>query len=249
MTVLLPLLLLAAQAVEVHPAGPTVPENLLRIELRFARPQRLPFDVGRLALLDERGRPLDRALLDLALPSADGRRITVLMDPGRVKSGVGPNLDAGRALHAGEAVRLRLDGDAVVKQWTVGAALSQPLQPAGWRLSAPRAGSRDALRVELGEPISSSGESLIAVVDAAGRRVSGAIALADGDTVWRFTPARPWRVGGHALVTHPALEDPAGNRSCAAFEQVHASALECEAGATLPFEPAALPGGRGRRHP
>jgi len=233
-----------AAPVEIHPAGPAVPENLLRIELRFARPQRLPFDIRHLKLLDASGQELDGALLDLTLPNADGRRITVLMDPGRVKSGVGPNLAAGRALRAGESVRLVVDdpasgGPPVVKAWRVTAPLSQPIDPGAWRLSAPRAGSRDALVVDLRQPISSSGERLIAVLDAAGRRVAGSTALARGDAQWRFTPAQPWQPGLHQLVTHPDLEDPAGNRRCAAFEQVRESEIRCDVGASLPFEPSA----------
>ena len=230
-----------ASPVEIHPAGPSVPANLLRFELRFDPPERQPFDVERLTLLDGDGHEIPHALLDAALPDTDGRRITVLLDPGRVKTGVGPNLHAGRALQEGATVSLRVAGrerDAapVVKTWRVTAAAVQPLQPALWRLTAPRRGTRDALTVDLRTPISSAGERLIAVVDARGRRVDGSTALSDGDTTWRFRPSRPWATGLHRLVTHPSLEDPAGNRRCAPFEAPRLSAVACEA-ASLEFTP------------
>ncbi|RZL37144.1 MAG: hypothetical protein EOP35_09385 [Rubrivivax sp.] len=233
--------LAGAASVEIHPAGPAVPENLLRIELRFDRPQRLPFDVERLALLDGEGREIRHALLDMALPDADGRRITVLLDPGRVKTGVGPNLEAGRALREGATVSLRVaggEGDRLpaVKTWRVTAAVSQPLQPQRWRLASPRSGTRDALSVDLRTPISSASEGLIAVVDGQGHRVAGRVRLDDGDATWRFTPARPWGPSAHRLVTHPGLEDPAGNRRCAAFEAPIGNAATCE-GASLEFTP------------
>jgi hypothetical protein len=228
-------------AVEIHPAGPVVPENLLRFELRFDRPQRLPFSVERLTLLGGDGREIQHALLDVALPDADGRRITVLLDPGRVKSGVGPNLEAGRALKEGGTVSLRVAGNdantpPVVRTWRVTAAVSQPLRPQRWRLDAPRQRSRDALSVDLRTPISSAGEGLIAVVDGQGRRVEGRVTLGNGDATWRFQPARPWAAGRHRLVTHPGLEDPAGNRSCAAFEAPIRNPATCE-GASLEFTP------------
>jgi hypothetical protein len=230
-----------AAPVEIHPAGPEVPENLLRFELRFDRPQRLPFDVERLKLLDGDGLEVQHALLDVALPDADGRRITVLLDPGRVKTGVGPNLDAGRALKAGATISLRVRGGDVdvspaVKTWRVTAAVAQPLQPELWQLSPPRRGTRDALSVDLRTPISSVGERLIAVLDGRGRRVEGTATLGDGDTTWRFKPTRPWATGRHRLMTHPGLEDPAGNRRCAAFEAPLQSAANCE-GASLAFTP------------
>ncbi|MBI3348080.1 MAG: hypothetical protein HY020_12835 [Burkholderiales bacterium] len=230
-----------AAPVDIHPAGPAVPENLLRFELRFDRSQRLPFDVERLKLLDGDGVEIQHALLDVALPDADGRRITVLLDPGRVKTGVGPNLDAGRALKEGATVSLRVLGGDVdvsptVKTWRVTAAVSQPLQPELWQFSSPRRGTRDALSVDLRTPISSTGERLIAVQDEHGRRVDGTVTLGDGDTTWRFKPSRPWTTGPYRLMTHPGLEDPSGNRRCAAFEAPIRSAATCE-GASLTFTP------------
>jgi hypothetical protein len=230
-----------AASVVVHPAGPTVPENLLRMELRFEHPQPLPFDMDRLKLLDARGLELRHALLDVALPSPDGRRITVLMDPGRVKMGVGPNREAGRALDAGSTVTLHLAGatpaeETVIKTWRVTAGLTRPLQPGSWTLTPPRRASRDALVVALQAPISAVGEGLLAVVDARGRRVQGSASLGGGDAVWRFIPYRPWAPGPYRLVTHPELEDPAGNRQCAAFEARVRTAARCE-GMSLPFKP------------
>ena len=230
-----------AASVEIHPAGPAVPENLLRFELRFDRPQRLPFDVERLKLLDGDGLEIQHALLDVALSDTDGQRITVLLDPGRVKTGVGPNVDAGRALKEGSTVSLRVarsdaDPSQVVRTWRVTAAVVQPLQPELWQLSPPRRGTRDALAVDLRAPISSAGERLIAVVDGHGRRVDGTITLGDGDATWRFQPSRPWATGPHRLVTHPGLEDPAGNRRCAAFEAPIQRAATCE-GASMTFTP------------
>jgi hypothetical protein len=232
----------AAAPVDIHPAGPSVPENLLRIELRFDRPQRLPFDIARVRLLDATGAPVRDAFLDLTLPSADARRVTLLMNPGRVKTGVAPNLAWGRALQAGATVRLVVDDPflgsrSVMKDWEVTAVQSRGPQPEGWGVRVPRVHTRDALVVALRAPISSTADRLIAVSDSSGRRVAGRVTLSDGDTVWHFAPQESWQPGLHAIVTHPDLEDPAGNRACAAFEQVRASEAPCEAGSTLPFEP------------
>jgi hypothetical protein len=174
------------------------------------------------------------------LPSADGRRVTILMHPGRVKAGVGLNVMHGRALHVGKRVSFVIDHPALAhplrKTWTVTASDSQPLQPEQWRFQAPRLHSRDTLSIHMEQPISSSAEALIAIRDAQGERVAGRISLAHGETVWRFTPSHPWRAGAYAIVTHPDLEDPAGNRACAAFERVRASAVRCDAETAIPFE-------------
>lgn len=233
----------ATVAVEIHPAGSTIPENLLRIELRFREPQPIPFDARRVQLVDSAGIPLSNSLLDLALPDAEGRRITVLLDPGRVKTDVGPNLSAGRALQEGSTVRLMVasaspDERPVFKQWTVTSIDAEVLRPELWHFRVPRARTHDALVVNMHQPISSAGDRYIAVRDAAGLRVPGRISLEEGDTLWRFKPTRRWQLGSYALVTHPDLEDPAGNRSCAAFEQMRASQVRCDVGVEIPFRPA-----------
>lgn len=230
----------AVQSATVYPSGSSVPENLLRIEVRFSRPLRTPLEVNQVKLLDARGQEIEEAFLDLTLPSTDGRRVTILMHPGRVKSGVGPNVALGRALHAGSTVSLVVDHPALaqplIKVWTVTSFDVQSPQPGRWSFNVPRLQSRDALLVHLDKPISSSAETLIAVRGPQGQRVAGRISLERGETIWRFTPSRPWRAGKHAVVTHPELEDAVGNRACAAFELAHASEVRCDSGSTLPFE-------------
>ena len=64
---------------------------------------------------------------------------------------------------------------------------------------------------------------------------AGRARLKHGETVWCFTPRHSWGVGAYAVVAHPDLEDPAGNRVCAAFEQVVESQVDCDAQAELQF--------------
>jgi hypothetical protein len=99
----------ASGAVSVYPSGTSVPENLLRIELRFRVPLRTPLDMVHVKLLDREGQLIPDPFLDLPLPSADGRRLSLLLHPGRVKSGVGANVVLGRALRAGSLVTLVID--------------------------------------------------------------------------------------------------------------------------------------------
>jgi hypothetical protein len=49
-------------------------------------------------------------------------------------------------------------------------------------------------------------------------------------------PARPWRAGSYAVVTHPDLEDAAGNRPCSPLEVSVTKEVCFGSGAVLPFE-------------
>lgn len=231
----------AGPSVTIYPSGATVPENLLRIELRFSDPLREPLTIAEVRLLDARGREIPSPFLDLPLPTADGRRVTILLHPGRVKSGLQANLTLGRALHAGATVTLVVDHPALAqpvrKTWQVTPFDAVSPQPERWRFAPPRRGSRSPLVVHLDAPISSTAEVLIAIRGPDGERVAGVARLEQGETVWRFVPTQPWRVGNYALVTHPDLEDPAGNRPCATFETIKASQVRCAQGTVQTFAP------------
>ncbi|HSI47911.1 MAG TPA: hypothetical protein VLA61_06560 [Ideonella sp.] len=231
---------LLAGSVQVFPSGASVPENLLRIELRLPRPLPQVLDMRHVKLLDAAGQVLPGALLDLPLPSADGRQLTLLLHPGRVKSGLVAHERLGLALKAGDSVTLQIDdpalGPALRKTWQVTAADRTAPEPTRWRIAPPVAGSSAALLVALDAPVSASGGRLIAVRGPDGQRLPGRPQLMHAETGWRFVPAQPWVAGRYTLMVHPDLEDAAGNRACALFEMRDNSRQACDQGQALPFE-------------
>ena len=224
---------------KVYPSGTSIPENLLRIELRFTAPLHGTLDMRLVRLLNTGGQEIEGAFFDLPLWSADRSRVVVLLHPGRVKSGISANVTLGRALHAGSNVTLVVDDPqlerSVRKTWTVVAADTRSPEPDRWSFQAPARGGRSPLIVQLHDPVGSSAEELIAIRAPDGRRLRGTASLLNGETTWRFVPAQPWRPGRYAIVTHPDLEDPAGNRVCAPFEVAGASQADCAPGTVRPF--------------
>ena len=221
----------AAAILAVRPSGPTVPANLLRISVVFDHPAVGPA-LPSLELVDAAGRPIPAPFLEQELWSPDGRVLTLLLHPGRVKSGLLAHDLDGPVLTPGEVVTLRRNGD-LLKRWTVGPARLQAVNPARWRLGPPPAQSRRPLVVALDAPIDAMDANLVALEGAEGRRVAGVAGLTHGEAAWRFTPARPWSAGAYRLVVHPELEDPAGNRVAQAFE--HASGPDPAPAAALSF--------------
>jgi hypothetical protein len=235
-TVMLQLAL--AGAPSITPSGGELPANLLRFEVHFEHA--MPgMSAQSIVLRDGAGRPLADALLDLVLPDGDERTLVVLMQPGRIKHGVGPNLALGPALHEGERVTLVVRVPRLThplrRSWRITAPVTGPLVPAAWRLHAPVAGGRAPLVLDLPSPINAGGAALIAVAGPDGRRVAGTARLTAGETRWRFVPATPWQQGAYQVRVHTDLEDPAGNRMCAPFEERLQSRRDCSAGASVDF--------------
>jgi hypothetical protein len=241
---LLPLLLALAgqaraleqepEAIAVRPSGDTVPENLLRISIVFDRPTADSVLPG-LRLRRSDGAEIERPFLDEELWSPDGRILTVLFNPGRVKTGIYLHERYGRALHAGEQVELTFRG-RVIKKWQVLPPETRRIDPAQWRLASPRSGTREALIVSMrNHPIDAMEADTLAVLDLSGNPLRGRSAVLAGESVWTFTPATAWEAGRYVLIVPPGLEDPVGNTMAAPFEMSSPRAARSNAPLVLSF--------------
>ncbi len=206
----------------VFPSGEQVPANLLRLSLRFDRMPDVPV-LPRLAwVIDtDTGRQfVERPFLESALWTPDGKQLTILLHPGRVKSGLLAHDQNPPLLPVGKRVSLTLD-DRTLRSWTVVDPQQSALDVAQWRMGDVRPASRDPLKILLGVPIDVQSMAQIAVLDASGRVLSGSVSLSEAESVWLFRPTAVWRPGKYQIWIHPHLEDVAGNRIGNSFEQTH----------------------------
>ena len=227
----------APRVVLVQPSGPNVPANLLRISISFASQVEGPL-LPRLALSRADGTRVQEPFLEQELWSPSGKILTVMLHPGRVKTGLKVRDEKGPILSAGDDVALALDG-VVIKRWSVGPADEIGPIVSAWRVSPVRADSKQALVVVLDGAIDGRDSDYLAIADARDRRVAGRAQLTDGENTWTFTPSAPWRAGVYKLVVRGTLEDPAGNRLGSHFETSIHSPPGPPADAVVPFAVAA----------
>jgi hypothetical protein len=202
--------------VRVQPSASEVPANLLRISVEFAGPPQGPV-LPRLGLSDAKGGRVRQPFLQQALWSPSGKILTVMMHPGRVKTGLIAREQWGPILAAGDAVNLTLDGRPI-KQWIVGPPDANGPDVSAWQLSPVHVGSKQALIVTLDAAIDGRAADYLAIADDHDRRVEGRAVLTRGESTWRFTPNVPWHAGPYKLIARSTLEDPAGNRLGGHFE-------------------------------
>ena len=241
---------------EVHPSAAELPENLLKFYLRFSGPMGRGDAYRHIRLLDESGAPVDLPFLELdeELWDPEQTRLTLLLDPGRIKRGVLPNEQSGSALAVGRHYTLVVDAawtdasgrplkSGFRRRFRVGPADRQSPDPEQWVLRPPVGGARTPLEVTFGEPLDHAlAERLLAVHDVAGKPVDGSVSLSDSDRKWTFVPSTPWKSGVYRLKVGAALEDLAGNRMDRLFDVDLAGAA---AGSTSGSAKAA-PGGTAR---
>jgi hypothetical protein len=217
----------------VQPSGPEVPANLLRISIRFATQIEGPV-LQRISLLRGDGVKIQDPFLEQELWSPDGKVLTFMMHPGRVKTGLIARAEMGPILSVGDNVSLALDGFPI-KRWNVGRADESGPVTSAWRVSAVRAGSLQPLVVTLDGPLEGRDAGYLAIVDGGGRRVAGRSLLTAGETNWLLIPKTPWRPGTYKLVVRGTLEDPAGNRLGSRFETLIDSPPVRAADSVIPF--------------
>jgi hypothetical protein len=211
----------------VYPSTDLLPDNQLKFYVHFSAPMRRGEAWQHIHLLDQAGSPVELPFLevDQELWDRDYMRLTVLFDPGRIKRGLVPLADVGPAIEDGKSYTLVVDREwrdargaqleaGFRKPFRVGPADRTPPDPAQWRLTAPKAGTSDALVVDFPKPMDYA--LLLRLLDIPG--VAGRVTVDRRETQWRFVPDKPWKSGEYSLTADTALEDLAGNRIGRAFD-------------------------------
>jgi hypothetical protein len=216
----------------IYPSSDKLPENQLRFYLHFSQPMSKGVAYTHLQLLKKNGEPVELPFLELGeeLWDTSGKRLTLLIDPGRIKRGLKPREDVGPVLEAGQSYTLVVDArwkDATGEQLQAGFrksfAVEQPVEvgidTAAWKIESPAAGSKQPLVVKFPRPLDHALlHKTMSVLNAAGKAVVGEIAVTDQERQWKFTPAESWGSGAYGLEVDEVLEDPVGNRIGRAFE-------------------------------
>ena len=229
---------------QVYPSADVLPENLLKFYVHFSAPMSRGRSYEHIRLLNAADQPVELPFLELAeeLWSPDMMRLTLFIDPGRIKREVKPLEEIGPALVAGQRFMLVIGSgwkdahgnrlkQAFVKRFTVGPPDREPPDPRRWGYQAPPIRTREPLAVDLAKPLDAAlAQRMIHVVDAAGRAVPGQAFLTERERIWKFLPQHSWKAGHYSLVVEPALEDLAGNNPGRPFE------VELTANAPLPVE-------------
>ena len=222
----------AARVRAVYPTARVLPQNQLKFYVQFTAPMSRGDAYRHLALLDAEGTVVDLPFLELSeeLWNPRGDRLTLLLDPARVKKELKPREDVGPVLDAGcrYALVVRRDfrdaagqplADEFRKEFQVAPPDETCPQPKLWRLQVPRARTDEPLIVDFGEALDRALlERMLWIVDDAGEPVSGTGTVGSEESSWSFRPQDSWRAGRYRLMTDTRLEDLAGNSIVRKFE-------------------------------
>jgi len=217
---------------QIYPSADVLPENLLKFYVHFSAPMQGGHIYNHIHLRDEAGTAVELPFLEIdeELWNPEMTRLTLFIDPGRIKRGVRPLEEIGPALEEGKRYTLEIDAawhdstglplrESFRKSFRVGPQDREPPSLATWKIKSPKAGTRDPLSVRFLEPMDQAlALRVIRVANSAGRWVEGVSALSDHEQRWSFTPQESWTAGTHQFQVQNTIEDLAGNNIGKAFE-------------------------------
>jgi hypothetical protein len=221
------------EVTDIRPTAAEVPSNLLRLYVWFSAPMSEGCAAGQVRLARDDGSIMAGALLptEHELWDASRRRLTVLLDPARIKRGLPANRDTGYPLRPGEPFRLIVGSGfrdaqgvplraAAQRRYEVGGEERRHVDPGRWVLTVPVAGTCEPLEVTFGRPLY---HGLLArclqVTGPGGQPVDGTALTGPGEQSWQLVPRRTWAPGAHQLIVDPVLEDLAGNSVSRVFDR------------------------------
>ncbi|MEK6325464.1 MAG: Ig-like domain-containing protein [Acidobacteriota bacterium] len=216
----------------VYPSADVLPENLLKFYVHFSAPMSRGRIYDHIHLRDSAGKEVELPFLEIDEELWDPAmtRLTLIIDPGRIKRGVRPLEEIGPVLEAGKSYTLAInsaskDGVGVPlkqsfeKTFKAGPSDREPVDPALWKTQPPPSGTLEPLSVIFPEPMDNAvTPRSIRVTSASGDSIDGKAGLEDQERRWTFVPDNPWRRGGYKFVIQTTIEDLAGNNIGKAFD-------------------------------
>ena len=215
----------AAKVTEIYPSGDTLPENILRFYIHFSVPMQPHVAFDHITLRDASGNADEAAFMRFKqeLWNEDRTRLTVLIDPGRIKRNVATNVELGPALLEGQDYTLTIkagwpsaDGASVLpefsKHFMVGPPLRNLPDVKHWRVTTACIGSRDTLKIAFDRPFDRHLLTQhIRVASKDGHPIEGSIEIGSGERLWTFKPNANWPTDHIQINVDPRLEDVAAN--------------------------------------
>jgi hypothetical protein len=224
---------LPAGVKRIFPSSDCLPENLLRFYVCFSNSMQRGLVRSEISLLGPNGKPAPDALYHAPVELWDRsmRQLTILLDPGRLKRGVGPNRELGPPLETGQVYTLavgagmtdssgsRLPG-TVYKCFRVTDAVREPIALEQWKIVPPVTHSRQPLVLRFPKPLDWALLShTITIASAYGQSIDGKAEIDQCETRWSFVPMSPWAAGSYHVRAGSSLEDVCGNSVIAAFDR------------------------------
>lgn len=209
----------------VYPTTDSIPSNILRFYVRFSQPMQEIGILKHILLKNAAGLNITGVFFDNdnELWNDDLTEVTLLVDPGRVKTGLVAHNKFGWAFDEGERYRLMIDSllfdfndrhlSATYRK-ELFATTANNIAPdiRDWKVSLPKRNTQSTLVLDFTTPLDHiSASTLIRILDTGGNVIKGKVFLGKKEKIWHFKPSAKWKPGNYTIEINSDLEDIVGN--------------------------------------
>lgn len=228
-----------ASVVQIYPTTKHIPVNLLRFYIEFDQPMREGDFLKHISLTNESGEDITDVFFDnqYELWNQDFTKLTILIDPGRVKTGLVAHAKMGRAFEVGKEYTLTVDknwkmisgrilGESFSKKFVGVPEIMEGIDYKEWDIQSPGTMDESPLRIFFGKPLDHiTTQDFIVVIDSNDKLVEGIKQLKEKESELWFYPASTWKTDNYRLVINSRIEDIVGNNLNGAFDHKSGSLL------------------------
>ncbi|WP_462253234.1 hypothetical protein [Ferruginibacter sp.] len=209
---------------EVYPTTDSIPVNILRFYIQFSAPMQEMNILNHIKLSNEEGKNITGIFFEnqYELWNEERTKVTLIVDPGRVKSGLLANNKMGRAFDAGKKYSLTIDSllpdfndlklsNKFTKKFVAVQEDSFPPDTRIWKLCLPKSNTRAAILIDFNDKIDHISAYTLIKVFQDKKEIQGKILLTNKEQKWTFKPDKNWKKGRYKIFINPYLEDIAAN--------------------------------------
>ncbi|WP_435622528.1 Ig-like domain-containing protein [Flagellimonas sp.] len=216
----------APELLAIYPSFDTVPQNLLKMYFVFSEPmQHSKSALDFIRVFDNTTQKETDVFLEMQteLWNKEHTRLTLWLDPGRIKTDLIPNREKGLPLLQNHNYTISIDslwtsaqGNSLSKKYhrtisVVGKDLQRP-NPKLWDIIVPEINTRNPLEIHFNEPMDAILVlETIQIRNSKDQTLEGTISLSENESKLVFKPIEKWTLGTYSIHVNPVLEDLAGN--------------------------------------
>ncbi|MDY8134341.1 hypothetical protein [Aquimarina sp. 2201CG5-10] len=215
----------------VYPTLDSLPENLLRMYIVFSNSMRTSGTLEKIRLYDEKNNDVSHAIFNnvYELWDKDQKRLTILFDPSRVKTGLQANQIMGRVLKPNQKCSLIIENVKDIHGQTLKIShkkiftvikedISEPNTNL-WKIKAPKPNTKEPLAITFPNTLDyGSLLGSIHILNQEGFYLKGKIKTLNKEKEWQFVPDEKWSLGNYNIQINTRLEDPSGNNLQGLFD-------------------------------
>jgi len=216
----------------IQPEGEILPENLLKFYIHFSHCMSGGNAYRHIQLIElAKNQVVQWPFLEFGeeLWNQDMTRLTLFIDPGRIKRGGKPLEEIGPSLEEGKDYELIISdqwkdakgtpmANSFRKSFHAGPPDRSPIALKRWTLESPRAETRQPLVIHFGESLDAALVQRCVSCLSGKQEIEGEISINSQTTRWTFIPSEPWSLVHYTIKVHTLLEDLTDNNVGKLFE-------------------------------